>query len=141
MVNGEQQIPKTPSSLSLAPGTYRIGVLKPGFEPYRGQVVVTPDQPVAVNATLRPVPSGEGWVWARSVPQGAEIFVDGNPTGKRTPARLDLPAGLHVISFALSGYKSQAEVDVRAGRGMQVYRVLLQPGEQEQNAPADQPQP
>jgi len=141
MVNGEQQITRTPSSLSLAPGTYRIGVLKPGFEPYRGQVVVTPGQPVAVNATLRPVPSGDGWVWARSVPQGADIFVDGNPTGKRTPARLDLAAGLHVISFALSGYKSQAEVDVRSGRGMQVYRVLLQPGEQEQAAPSSPPQP
>ncbi len=141
MVNGEQQVAKTPSSLSLPPGDYHIGVLKAGFEPYRGEIVVTAGQPARINATLQPVPTGDGWVWARSVPKGAEISVDGTPTGQRTPARLDLPAGLHVVSFALSGYRAQAEVDIHAGRGMQLYRVLLEPGEQPQGSAQDQPQP
>ena len=139
MVNGEQQIAKTPSSLSLAPGNYHIGVLKQGFEPYQGEVSVTPGQSARINATLQPIPAGDGWVWARSVPKGAEIFVDGSPTGQRTPARLDLPAGLHVVSFRLAGYRAQAEVDIRAGKGMGLYRVLLEPGEQEQTGASSQP--
>jgi serine/threonine-protein kinase len=139
MVNGEQQIAKTPSSLSLAPGDYHIGVLKQGFEPYRSEVIVTPGHSARINATLQPVPAGDGWVWARSVPKGAEIFVDGSPTGQRTPARLDLPAGLHVVSFRLAGYRAQAEVDIRAGKGMELYRMLLEPGEQGQPGASDQP--
>ena len=139
LVNGEQQIAKTPSSLSLAPGNYRIAITKQGYEPYRAQLVVTAGQSARLNTTLEPLPPGDGWVWARSVPKGAEISVDGNPTGQRTPARLSLAAGLHVISFALSGYKAQAEVDVRAGRGTQLYRVLLEPGDPGQAAAPDQP--
>ena len=139
MVNGVQQIARTPSSLSLAPGTYRIAITKEGYEPYRGQVVVSAGQPARIDTTLDPLPSGDGWVWARSVPKGAEISVDGNPTGQRTPARLNLAAGLHVISFSLAGYKAQAEVDVHAGRGMQLYRVLLEPGAQAQTGAQDQP--
>jgi serine/threonine protein kinase len=137
-LDGEQQIAKTPASLSLAPGTYRITVTKPGYEPYRQELEVTAGQPVHINTTLQPLPTGDGWVWARSVPKGAEISVDGNPTGQRTPARLDLPAGLHVISFALAGYRAQAEVDIHSGRGMQLYRVLLEPGEQGPGTPPDQ---
>jgi hypothetical protein len=100
---------------------------------------VSAGQAAHINTTLQPVPTGDGWVWARSVPKGAEISVDGNPTGQRTPARLDLPAGLHVISFALAGYRAQAEVDIHAGRGMQLYRVLLEPGEQGSGTGSDQP--
>ena len=138
-LDGEQQIAKTPASLSLAPGTYRITVTKPGYEPYRQELEVSAGQAAHINTPLQPVPRGDGWVWARSVPKGAEISVDGNPTGQRTPARLDLPAGLHVISFALAGYRAQAEVDIHAGRGMQLYRVLLEPGEQGSGTGSDQP--
>jgi hypothetical protein len=38
-------------------------------------------------------------------PKGAEIFVDGNPTGKSTPSRIELPVGLHTVTMKLDGFQ------------------------------------
>jgi hypothetical protein len=48
--------------------------------------------------------AGVGWVLVRTRPPGAEIWVDGAPTGQRAPARVELSPGEHAVGVTLSGY-------------------------------------
>jgi hypothetical protein len=40
-----------------------------------------------------------------SNPKGAEIIVDGNSTLQFTPARVQIPSGIHTITLKLDGYQ------------------------------------
>lgn len=68
--------------------------------------------------TNRPPPTPLGTVSVVSDPEGADIFMDGAPTGKKTPAELSqVPAWQSVlISVSKAGFKSEPEVrDVSVG--------------------------
>jgi hypothetical protein len=41
----------------------------------------------------------------RTNPKGAEVLVNGNPTGKKTPVKTDSPIGKYTITMQLDGYK------------------------------------
>ena len=126
-VNGQRQSARTPTTLDLPAGTYRIVVTKQGFDPFLTQVQIQPGKPAQVDAQLYAAPTGDGWVVARTVPKGATITVDGVLSDQQTPAKLDLAAGQHLIVFALSGYTGQTSVVVQAGKGSQVFQVLDRP--------------
>ena len=49
-----------------------------------------------------------GGVMVRSMPAGAEIYVDGVATGKVTPAKVTVPFGEHEISVAAPGFEATA---------------------------------
>jgi hypothetical protein len=40
-----------------------------------------------------------------SNPKGAEIIVDGTSTGRFTPARVQVPSGLHTMTLRLNGFQ------------------------------------
>lgn len=66
-----------------------------------------------------------GWIWIRSIPANAEIFVDGNDRGLRTPSRVRMSLGEHDVVLALSGYaRSHRSVQIQPGRNMQVTEQL-----------------
>jgi hypothetical protein len=46
-----------------------------------------------------------GLVQFRSIPDGANIFIDGKQQSFKTPARANLPAGEHDVSMHLNGYR------------------------------------
>jgi len=72
-----------------------------------------------------PVPASSGWVWVRSEPRGAEILLDDNDTGLRTPARIEIPQGQHVIHLALGGFaKTERTIEVQPGQTMQFTEPL-----------------
>ena len=50
------------------------------------------------------------WANVKSWPAGAEIYIDDFPTGQRTPARVQVPSGVHVFILHMEGFK-----DVRNG--------------------------
>jgi serine/threonine protein kinase len=51
-----------------------------------------------------------------SSPQGAQIFIDGAPTGKRTPAVVLVPKGEHTVALQLEGYQpSSFRFNLRGG--------------------------
>lgn len=55
--------------------------------------------------------SGDSTVLVTSTPQGAEVWVDGQPTGDTTPTRLDLGGFLgsdHTITVQKPGYASES---------------------------------
>ncbi|HEY2823369.1 MAG TPA: protein kinase [Candidatus Acidoferrum sp.] len=57
-------------------------------------------------------PTGVKVAWAdvKSFPVGAEIFLDDRSTGQTTPARVQVPSGVHVVTLHLEGFK-----DIRRG--------------------------
>jgi PEGA domain/YscD/CdsD-like Bon-like domain 3 len=70
-------------------------------------------------------PAQFGWMWIRSMPAGAEIFVDGNDRGLQTPSRVGMSQGEHDVVLALPGYaKSHRSVLIEAGRNMQISEQL-----------------
>ena len=126
-VNGQRQFTQTPATINLPAGTYRIAVTKPGFEPYTSQVEIQTGEPAHLDAELSQLGQGQGWVVARTVPKGATIAVDGVMTSQQTPARLDLPAGQHLLVFTLDGYTAEASIAVHPGKGSQIFQVLNRP--------------
>jgi hypothetical protein len=71
-----------------------------------------------------------GTVDLRSEPSGAALTVDGQGTAALTPARLELPAGVHHVSAALGCDRAEATVSVREGEAARVdLRLQPVPGE------------
>jgi serine/threonine protein kinase len=66
-----------------------------------------------------------GWVWIRSTPPGAKIFVDGRERGLRTPARVAMSPGEHNIVLSIPGFISaQRSVQIQPGRNLQFTEPL-----------------
>ena len=45
------------------------------------------------------------WAQVGTDPAGAEVFVDGNSTGRFTPARVEIPSGMHTVTLKLEGFQ------------------------------------
>jgi hypothetical protein len=58
-----------------------------------------------------------GLVQIRSVPQGAQVVVDGHIQGFTTPGRVNLGTGTHTVEMRLNGYRTwQKTVSLAAGQ-------------------------
>lgn len=88
-VDGEKSGKKTPTNLTglKIKRDYFIRLQKEGFEPFEKKVFIPTEEPVALAATLKAIPYGS--LSVKSKPSGAKILVDGNETGKTTPANFD----------------------------------------------------
>ena len=115
-INGAKQSGQTPVVLPLAPGQYNLVLRLQGYEPYSGNIQVKDIQtPLNVELTERSA-ARVAWAQVSSNPKGAEIIVDGNSTGQFTPARVQIPSGLHTITLKLDGYQA-ARRTVQASEG------------------------
>jgi hypothetical protein len=104
-INGAKQSGQTPVTLPLAPGQYNLVLRRPGYEPYSGNIQVT-DIQTQLNVSLTERSATRvAWAQVTSNPKGAEIIVDGNATGQVTPARVQIPSGIHTITLRLDGYQ------------------------------------
>jgi serine/threonine protein kinase len=105
-INGAKQSGQTPLTLPLAPGSYNLVLRMPGYDAYAGGVQVKDNIQTQLDVTLREKSTVKvAWAQVESTPKGAEIFVDGTSTGQTTPARVQVPAGLHTVSMRLPGYQ------------------------------------
>jgi hypothetical protein len=87
-----------------------------GYLPYSGNIQVTEIQTqLSVSLTERSA-TRVAWAQVTSNPNGAEIMVDGNSTGQFTPARVEIPSGIHTITLKLDGYQL-ARRTVQASEG------------------------
>ena len=112
-INGAKQSGQTPVTLPLAPGQYNLVVRLAGYEAYAGKVQVKDyiQTQLSLELTAR-----IAWAQVDTIPKGAEIFVDGITTGQMTPARVQMPAGLHTVIVRLAGYQ-QVKRTVQASEG------------------------
>jgi hypothetical protein len=105
-VNGAKQSGQTPVTLPLAAGQYNLVLRMQGHDPYVGEVQVKENVQTQLHTKLNERSTGHiAWAQVRTDPPGAEIFVDGNSTGRFTPARLELSAGTHIVNLKLDGYR------------------------------------
>lgn len=115
-INGAKQAGQTPVALPLAPGQYNLVLRLSGYEPYSGRIQVTDIQtPLSVSLSERSA-TRVAWAQVTSNPKGAEIIVDGSSTGQFTPARVQIPSGIHTITLTLDGYQL-AKRTVEASEG------------------------
>jgi len=106
-INGAKQPGQTPVTLPLGPGQYNLVLRLEGYNPYAGTVQVKDNiqTQLAVKLTERASSIHVAFAQVETNPPGAEILVDGNSTGKSTPSRVQVPAGLHTVTLKLDGFQ------------------------------------
>jgi anti-anti-sigma factor len=65
-----------------------------------------------------------GVIFLSSSPARADIFIDGKNSGKKTPAKLELPSGQHRIEMNKSGQKSSVDQMVNEGKNKALHLIL-----------------
>ena len=127
-INGAKQSGQTPVTLPLAPGQYNLVLRLAGYEAYAGSIQVKDNIQTQLNAVLNEKSATRvAWAQVSSNPKGAEIIVDGNSTGQFTPARVQVPAGLHTITLKLNGYQmAKRPFQVSEGGTVPIEEVLRQ---------------
>ena len=115
-VNGDKQSGQTPLTIPLAPGRYNLVLRLSGYDAYVSQIEVRSDGQSKVNAELHQKNGQVAWAQISSFPEGAEIWLDGSETGQRTPARVEVPSGIHNIVLKLDGYQAARQV-IQASEG------------------------
>ncbi len=93
----------TPNAVveDLPQGTYQIQVKKVGYATYSGPITIKPNVRLKLKVELTP---NAGLVNVTSVPEGANVFLDGEFVGK-TPLKLEsVSAGRHALRIELNGY-------------------------------------
>ncbi|MDQ2999681.1 MAG: PEGA domain-containing protein [Fibrobacterota bacterium] len=65
-----------------------------------------------------------GIIFLSSSPARADIFIDGKNSGKKTPAKLELPSGQHRIEMSKSGQKATVNQMVNEGKNKALHLTL-----------------
>jgi hypothetical protein len=105
-INGAKQSGQTPVTLPLAPGQYNLVLRLQGYEPYAGGIQIKDNIQTQLNVPLNQKSASRvAWAQVSSTPKGAEIIVDGNSTGQFTPARVQVPTGVHTVTVRLNGFQ------------------------------------
>jgi serine/threonine-protein kinase len=105
-INGAKQSGQTPVTLPLAPGQYNLVLRMPGYEAYAGNVQVSENAQTRLDIKMNEKSQTKvAFAQISSAPAGAEIWVDGASTGQVTPARVQMPTGVHMVTLKLSGYQ------------------------------------
>jgi serine/threonine protein kinase len=116
-INGAKQSGQTPVTLPLAPGQYNLVLRLPGYEAYAGSIQVKDNIQTQLDATLNEKSATRvAWAQVNTDPKGAEILVDGTSTGQFSPARVQVPAGMHNVTLRLNGFQ-QAKRTVQVSEG------------------------
>jgi len=116
-INGAKQSGQTPVTLPLAAGQYNLVLRLQGYQPYAGPVQVKDNIQTQLNVPLSAKSATRiAWAQVNSVPKGAEIILDGVSTGQFTPARVQVPTGVHTVTLRLDGFQ-QAKRTFQASEG------------------------
>jgi serine/threonine protein kinase len=128
-INGAKQSGQTPVTLPLAPGSYNLVLRMPGYDAYAGNVQVKDNIQTQLDVTLKEKSTVKvAWAQVETSPKGAEILVDGQTTGQSTPARVQVPAGLHTVTLRLAGYlQVRRTIQASEGGTVDITNVTLQP--------------
>jgi hypothetical protein len=87
-----------------------------GYEPHSQSVTVKENIQAQIDIELKAKGAHVAWAQVNSNPPGADISVDGIPTGKQTPARVEITAGIHSIVLKKDGYQvSHRPVELTEG--------------------------
>jgi serine/threonine-protein kinase len=124
-INGDKQSGQTPLTLPLAPNTYNLVLRMTGYEGYSETVTVKPNRQTQLNVELKEKSQHIAWAQVDTTPAGAEISLDGTDTGKQSPARIEITAGIHTIALRKNGFAvSRRSVQASEGGTVAVNETL-----------------
>ncbi len=105
-------------------GTINVSISKTGYNTYTTVELVFVDR--TFNYVIAPAGIAKGSIHFVSLPEGAEIFIDGADQGVRTSYTVtDIPSGDHAFTLKLAGYNDFAgSVTVAGGSVIEVYVQL-----------------
>lgn len=108
----------TPFSLGgLAPGAHTISLSKTGYTPEARTVEIASASKAVMSIRLVPL---NALVVVNSNPPGAEIVLDGKPTGRVTPAQFAVEKGAHTLLLRKQGYLEEStSADLGPGQNFQ----------------------
>jgi serine/threonine-protein kinase len=107
---------------SLSPGKHIISVNKSGYSSEIRSVDVTAGGTSSLTLHLAPV---NALVVVGSAPPGAQIVLDGKPTGRVTPAQFAVEKGSHTVLLRKPGYLDETvTADLGAGQNFQYSPAL-----------------
>lgn len=108
---------RTPLTLShLTPGRVRLELRLSGFHPVKEELVLQAEALTKID-TLIPIAVTTARLTVYSDPDGAEVFLDGQSTGRTTPGEWKgLSPGTHRVRIVKPGYAAyEREVRLEAG--------------------------
>jgi len=111
----------------LSPGNYTMSVMFSGYSTVARTVEVREgrisDERVRQPGTGKK--AAPGVLDVLSVPLGADILINGASTGRRTPSKIELPAGNYEVTLYLKGYAPfQQSIVVQQSRTAQLQAML-----------------
>ena len=111
ILDGTDQGKVTPDTLYAVPvGNHTIRLFKEGYQSKPDSFVVTVEKNklTALAVALEKI-ERLGKIEVHSFPEGGEIVVDGQTTGRSTPDTIALEPGPHLIEIIKNGYRNQAK--------------------------------
>jgi len=102
-VDGKDQ-GQTPATLKLKEGQHAVVVSLDGYKAETRHPDITVGQRTNMTAVLT---ATAGFMMISSNPPGADIVVDGKPTGSVTPSKIKVPQGQHTFAVRKQGAKEQ----------------------------------
>jgi hypothetical protein len=109
----------TPVTIAAASGVRRVQLAAPGWKTWESSLVLKAGETLSVGPVTLGQPDAH--LVVRSEPSGADATVGGTHLG-RTPAEIDLPAGIaHEVVLSAPGYKNWTQaVFAEPGRKLSV---------------------
>ena len=129
------ELEREDGDVELQPQAKEPSPSKPDPEP----IAKTPDrererpEPQTAPAVTKPKPQDSqpatgggpiGVIFLSSSPARADIIIDGKNTGKKTPAKVELPSGSHRIEMVKSGQKATMDQQVNEGKNKALHMIL-----------------
>jgi len=101
----------TPTKLELLPGTYKLEIVKRGYEKVEDSITIAAGDMLRKEYILKEKPKEPKWmVVVESEPTGAKVLLDDVPIDKYTPTTLILGPGVWRIGVVKPGYLPAEEV-------------------------------
>jgi len=106
----------------LSPGKHIISANKPGYSSEIRSIDVAAGSKSSLLFHLSPV---NALLVVNSTPAGANVAIDGRPTGRRTPAQFAMEKGSHTVLLRMEGYVDETvTADLAPGQNFQYAPVL-----------------
>jgi tetratricopeptide (TPR) repeat protein len=122
-------VPNPVVLVSIAESDLRLGNLEDALETFQRYLAARPDAPdrADVEQKIADLLATPAVLVLSSEPLGASIEIDGQDTGKITPAEIQVARGDHVVELSIAGYETASSpVAARIGARHELH-VALEP--------------
>ncbi|MEQ8190496.1 MAG: PEGA domain-containing protein [Candidatus Eremiobacterota bacterium] len=127
----EVYVGKSPVNLKLVlSGKHTLNVTMEGYDTYSEKINIKSGEIENIKVTLKPEadennPAENGKLTIRTLPPDADIYIDGNVTGRSPLIALSVTEGNHIIKAIKSGYESKTrEIGIKKGEEKEVKITL-----------------